>query len=569
MEASPKWLQERLKSIGLKPINNIVDITNFILHETGQPLHAFDLDEIKENKIIVQQLPQDTPFISLDGKERKLASEDIMICDGNGAPMCIGGVFGGLQSGVKASTTSIFLESAVFNPALIRKTMLHHGLRTDAAVRFEKGVDVSKTVNVLIRAAKLIKEVAGGQISSEIIDWFPNPANKKRVTLEWEYLTKLSGKKYDHAKVRKILEDLNFTVAASDHTGITVDAPFSNPDIAIPADIVEEIMRIDGLDNIEIPAVISIAPSIEKLAFENNLKEKISAFLVSNGFTEMLTNSITNSAYYDEETLSSAVKIINGLSVELDVMKPQMIQTALECIGYNINRKNTDLFFFEFGKTYTQGNGAYFDQEHLMIYVSAAAPAASWKSEKSDPDIYYLRGIFEKICSIAGVGKLNFQFGGVNEEFNGIKILSRKTQLATIGPVAKKMLSAFSIKQPVLVLDLNWPAFISQAREQKIVYSEISKYPAVHRELSIVVDKNIPFEKLQAATKSAGIQKLAETKLLNIFESDKLGEGKKSFALSYTFFDKEKTLTDKEIDGMMTRLMSFYEKDLGAQIRKG
>ncbi|GAC1379593.1 MAG: hypothetical protein NVSMB45_01880 [Ginsengibacter sp.] len=354
-----------------------------------------------------------------------------------------------------------------------------------------------------------------------------------------------------------------------DDNAITLDVPYSNPDISIQADIVEEIMRIDGLDNIEIPSVISIAPSTEKLAFESNLKERISAFLIANGFTEMLTNSITNSAYYNEEKLVSAVKIINGLSVELDVMKPEMIQTALECIVYNINRKNNDLFFFEFGKTYSLEKGEYSDEEHLMVYISTNGPVTSWKSEKVAPDIFYLRGICEKICSISGLNKVMFSSDDASDNLDGLTISVRKSHLASLGYVSKKILNKFSIRQPVLALDLNWRTLIQLSKEKNIVYSEISKYPPVHRELSIVVDKKLQFDKLQTATKNAGIQKLSETKLLNIFESDKLGENKKSFALSYTFFDKEKTLTDKEIDSMMTRLMSFYEKELNAQIRKG
>lgn len=568
VKPSPGWLIEKLKSIGLKSINNIVDVTNFILHETGQPLHAFDLESIKEKKIIVQQLPEGTPFTTLDEKVRSLYAEDIIICNGAGEPMCIGGVFGGISSGVRDSTRNIFLESANFNPSLIRKTILKHGLRTDAATRFEKGADISVTVAVLNRAALLIKQIAGGEISTEITDIYPEPKDKTEVTLFWDYLMKISGKQYLHDDVLNILKSLGFEIISINEESITVKVPHSNPDICLQADIIEEIMRIDGLENIEIPEVISIAPSFEKLAFENSLKEKIGAYLSGNGFSEILTNSITNSKYYDEQDLIQSARIINSLSVELDIMKPQMLHNALECIAYNINRKNNPLFLFEFGKTYKLVNDRYLEEDHLLILISENKNISSWKQEQSSHDIFYLKGLFEKIALLSGIEELIFNVTEQKYVTNALQVSHPASKIGWIGHISEDLLNKFSIKQSVLCIDIHIQELIYSSKNKKIIFEEISKFPVVQRELSIVVDRSVPFEKIQKTTLKAGIQKLKTTTLLNIFESEKLGNNKKSFALSYIFMDKEKTLTDKEIDQMMTRLINLYENELEAQIRK-
>ena len=338
---SPLWLQQKLKSIGLRPINNIVDITNFILHETGQPLHAFDAAAIKGSKVIVQNLPEGTPFITLDEKERKLYAEDLMICNAE-EPMCIGGVYGGAHSGVTNITKNIFLESAWFNPVYIRKTSLRHGLRTDAASRFEKGVDISNTVQVLKRAAMMIKEIAGGDIASDVVDVYPAPAEKTAVSLKYHYLKKLSGKNYHGDTIKNILNSLGFELLKEGADEMRMAVPFSKPDILIPADIVEEIMRIDGLDNIEIPAMITMFPSPEMNTQEAGYLEKVANYLVGAGFDEIFTNSITNSSYYPDEVLKSTVKMINNLSEELNIMRPGMMETGLETVAYNLNRKNNN-----------------------------------------------------------------------------------------------------------------------------------------------------------------------------------------------------------------------------------
>ena len=352
IKESPEWLLQRLKAIGLRPINNIVDITNYILHETGQPLHAFDADEIKGGQIIVKNLKEGTVFKTLDDKERKLTSNDLMICNAEEG-MCIAGVFGGMGSGVKETTTNIFLESAWFNPATIRRTSVHHDLRTDAATRFEKGVDISNTVNVLKRAALLIKEIAGGEIASDIVDVYPNQKDKVQIALKYHYLKKLSGKNYHQDAITKLLESLGFEIVKESVDALWVAAPYSKPDIRLPADVVEEIIRIDGLDNIEIPANINITPSSDSLGLKENLREKLSNYLAGIGFNEILTNSITNSKYYTNEVVCRSVKMINSLSADLDILRPSMLETGLETLSYNINRRNINLRFFEFGKAET------------------------------------------------------------------------------------------------------------------------------------------------------------------------------------------------------------------------
>ncbi|MFT3706015.1 MAG: phenylalanine--tRNA ligase subunit beta [Agriterribacter sp.] len=567
---SPRWLQQRIKSIGLRSINNIVDITNFILHETGQPLHAFDADKIKGNKIIVRNLPEGTPFITLDKKERKLNAEDIMICDGANEPMCFGGVFGGLHSGVTAGTKNIFLESAWFNPIIIRKTSFRHNLRTDAATRFEKGVDISNTVVVLQRAANLIKEIAGGTIASDVIDVYPNPKQQKQVTLSYAYLKRLSGKQYDADTVKNILTVSGFTIVQSDANALTVAAPFSKPDIELAADIVEEVMRIDGYDNVEIPQNISISPSVETIGFQSALKEKLGNFLAGIGFNEIFTNSITNSAYFDEDTLKTSVKMINSLSADLNIMRPSMLETGLECILHNLNYKNNNLRLFEYGKTYSSsGVGKYQEQEKICLYITGLTQGASWKEKEEKSDFYFLKGVTESILQTAGLNNYTITTLTANRELQyGLQTSLNNNLLATFGQVNEGVTKRFGIKQPVWYAELEWEALYKSAAAQKNGYTEIPRFPAVQRDLAIVLDKQVPFEKIQETVTKAGVKKLRSMELFDVFESDKLGAGKKSLAISFTFLDTEKTLTDKEIDGMIQKIMLTFERDLLAEIRK-
>ena len=565
---SPVWLQNKLKSIGVRPINNIVDITNFILHETGQPLHSFDADKINGNKIIVKTLPASTSFITLDEKIRKLSEEDLMICNGDGEPMCFGGVFGGIESGVTESTVNIFLESAWFNPTYIRRTSLRHNLRTEAAIRFEKGVDISNTVTVLKRAALLVKEICGGEISSEITDAYPVPKVQTQVTLPNSYLQKISGKNYDHDAVKNILRSLNFSIVEEGPDELKVAVPFSNPDITIPADIIEEIMRIDGLDNIEIPATIKMSPAIDHGIAEAALKEKISVWLTGNGFSEIFTNSITNSKYFEEQVLVNTVRIINSLSEDLDVMRPNMVPTGLESIAYNLNRKNNDLQFFEFGKIYaTTGVGKYFETQCLSLYFSGNKTEPYWNRKNEKTDIFYVKGICNALFTLAGLNNASYSAGSHHLFDNYISIINNGNKIAEIGSIKKSVLEKFAIKQPVFFLNINWDRLLTEAGNITISFAGISKYPKVQRDLSIVMDKSIEYQQLENTVSSLNLKKLSDFKLFDVFESEKIGHGKKSMAVTFTFADSEKTLTDEETDTMMNKIISSIEKKLGAEIR--
>ncbi|MGN6196139.1 MAG: phenylalanine--tRNA ligase subunit beta [Ginsengibacter sp.] len=565
---SPQWLQNKLKSIGLRPVNNIVDITNFILHETGQPLHAFDLDKIKGNKIIVETLSEGTPFVTLDEKKRKLSGNDIMICNGDDEPMCIAGVFGGSDSGVSDQTTNVFLESAVFNPASVRKTMLLHNLRTEAAVRFEKGVNIGNTVEALKRAALLIKEIAGGKISSDIIDVYPVPKQKKEISLSYQYLKKLSGKNYHPDTIRDILTSLNFTILREAIDHISVAVPFSNPDISIPADVVEEIMRIDGLDNIEIPEYISMAPAIDTDLKNTLIKEKITGWLTGNGFHEIFTNSITNSKYFDNETLANTVKIINSLSEGLNVMRPDMLPTGLECIAYNLNRKNNDLLFFEFGKTYSVVENKYLENKNLTLYFTGNKNQLNWNSPAKKVDIFYVKGICEAIFSLAGLSNYEIDEAATTSFDECLIAAVNRNAIAVAGKVTKKDLEMFSIKQPVYTLYIDWEKLISFTNNREIVYQPVSKFPQVQRDLSIVVDKKISYAEIENLVKSLQIKRLKKIQLFDVFENEKLGESKKSFAINFTFLDKEKTMTDGEVEAMMDKIITNLENKLNAVIRR-
>ncbi len=563
---SPKWLKDRLVAIGLRSINNIVDITNFILHETGQPLHAFDADAIIGNTIIVKNLSEGTPFITLDDKERKLSSEDLMICNAKEG-MCIAGVFGGLKSGVTSTTKNIFLESAWFHPVSIRKTSVRHELRTDAATRFEKGVDISNTVHVLKRAALLIKEIAGGQIASDIVDVYPNPKPKVEIALKNHYLKKLSGKNYHSDAIKKILTSLGFEIVREGQDELRVAVPYSKPDITIPADIVEEILRIDGLDNIEIPATITISPAVEMLAQKESLRDKMATYLVGQGFTEILTNSITNSKYFEEEVLAVTVKMINNLSEELNVLRPSMLETGLESIAYNLNRRNQNLQFFEIGKTYfTKGTGEYTEEEHLCLYITGANHEDSWREKSRSQDFYRLKGLATAITTLSGINDLVFEKS--DEAGLVLNILYGKLVLGKLMQVPQQKLQLFDIRQEVFVLDISFGALLDAVAKNKIRYREVNKFPVMQRDLALVVNRATTYESIEQTVKKAKLPKLTNMRLFDVFESEKLGTDKKSMAISFLFSDHEKTLTDKEVDVMVSKLVQGFETELQAEIRK-
>lgn len=567
VQESPTWLKQRLKAIGVRPINNIVDITNYILHETGQPLHAFDADAITGKEVIVKNLPEGTPFLTLDEKERKLSAEDLMICNAD-EPMCIAGVFGGTKSGVKESTKNIFLESAWFNPITTRKTSFRHNLRTDAATRFEKGVDISNAVNVLKRAALLIKELGAGEIASDVVDVYPTPKQKTEIALKFHYLKKISGKNYHPDTVKKIFESLNFELIKESIDEIWVAAPFSKPDMELPADLAEEVMRIDGLDNVEIPTSITISPSTEADQTSFAYKEKISNILAGQGFNEIFTNSIANSAWYSEEVLSTTVKMLNNLSAELNVMRPSMLETGLQCVSFNLNRRNNNLRLFEFGKTYTTSDvGKYFETDHLAIYTTGSTEA-SWKQKASATDVYFLKSVVKSILQYAGLSA-ETEIAEAEKGFSGlINYKVKKQVIAKIGIVDAAQLKQFDIKQPVYFADINWNILTQLAAKAKLEYKEIPRFPAVERDLAIVIEKGISYAEVEKTINNARVNRLKAVSLFDVFESEKIGAGKKSMALNFIFQDDEKTLVDKETEKMMDTLIQALEKQLSAEIRK-
>ena len=566
---SPTWLKQRLNAIGVRSINNIVDITNFVLHETGQPLHAFDASRISGQTVIVKKLPEGTSFRSLDDKERSLHSEDLMICDGNQSPMCMAGVFGGKDSGVSESTTAIFLESAVFEAGMIRKTSFRHQLRTDAATRFEKNVDISHTVLVLKRAAALILEIAGGQLGSSVIDVYPQPVSPKRVSTTHAFLRRISGKEYPAETTYTILRALGFSIVESDKDQFTVEVPLHKTDISLPADLAEEVMRIDGFDNIEIPRSIRISPSTEENQPAFARKEKISNILAGMGYQEMLNNSITRSSYLTEEELANAVKMMNSLSAELDVLRPSMLETGLQTIAHNLNHRNLNLRLFEFGKTYaTTGQGQYTETEHLALFLTGKTRVESWHTPKEQADIYHLKGVAQTVLAQIGITDLRFQPVTHAKLEETLDVYSGQVKLGTLGKINKTTAERFDIKTDVYALDVLWEACLKEAAGKTLRYREIPKYPTVQRDLAFVVDRSMEFSRVETAVQACKLKRLQDLHLFDVFESEKLGSGKKSMALSFTFRDEEKTLTDSEIDGMMHTIIQSLEQELQAEIRK-
>ncbi|MEY3560742.1 MAG: hypothetical protein RIS12_1175 [Bacteroidota bacterium] len=566
VEPSPAWLQKRLKAIGVRPINNIVDITNYIQHETGQPLHAFDLDAIDGKQVIIKNLPTGTPFITLDGVSRKLDQEDLMICNAKEA-MCIAGVFGGLQSGVKESTRSLFIESAFFDGINIRKTSFRHGLRTDAATRFEKGTDIEATVRVLERAVQLIKEIAGGTIVGALIDCYPAPQPKKTVVVRWSMLHKLSGKQYSATTVKNILTSLEFEWRREDADSFEVAVPTHKTDISLQADIVEEIIRIDGLDNIEIPTQIKLSPAIDPEGWKATVKEKIANQLAGMGFQEMMTNSITNAAYYNNS--EGLVTMINSLSAALNCLRPGMLETALEVVAHNLNHRNLNLRLFEFGKIYRRsGKDQFQELERCCLVITGQKNESSWKQTATAADFYTLKGAVDALIKGLGLKITSQEMESTASLSFGITWSDSKQTVGFGGEVSPKWLEKMGIKQPVFFAELNWDYLALQFNQQRSVIREIPRFPAVQRDLALIAPRSLTWEQIQSTVQKIRIESLQDIKLFDIFESDKLGVDKKSMAVNFTFQNMERTLTDKEIEGWMNKILTNLEKELGVNLRK-
>lgn len=553
---SPDWLKARLATIGLRSINNIVDVTNYVLHEWGQPLHAFDADQISGKHIIVRYAKPEEQFVTLDAKERSLrGGEDLMICDESG-PVAMAGVFGGLHSGVSEATTRIFIESAYFDPATIRRASLHHGLRTDAATHFEKGVDAANLTPAMIRAAELMIQVAGGHIVGEVVDVYPKIIGEHSFPVRYDFINRLSGKTYAPDTVTKLLQSLGFSLSDESEEGFTVKVPSSKHDVRQPADVVEEIMRIDGLDAIPIPKRLNIS-LLPEIPGDRKLRNKIAESLSGMGFSEMVTNSITNSKYYGEDV--PVVRMLNSLSSELDVMRPSMLESGLEVVSYNLARRNMDLLLFEHGFIY---NADYSQQPKLVLFATGVAQAASVRSSAVKADSYYLKSVVQNLLKTSGIKSTVMSY----DETAVLWKWKNKT-LCNIAEVPSQKRQSFDIKERVWYAEIDWALWTEAMRSTSINYTEVPRFPAVQRDLALVLDKSVQFAQVQKVTDKLKLQPLQSYGLFDVFESEKLGADKKSLALSYTFQLSDRTLTDAETEALMQQLTTAYSKELGAQIR--
>ncbi|MCL1932572.1 MAG: phenylalanine--tRNA ligase subunit beta [Candidatus Azobacteroides sp.] len=582
VKESPDWLKKRLETIGVRPINNVVDITNYVLHETGQPLHAFDLKEIVDNKVIVKTLPEGTLFVTLDGVERKLSAEDLMICNQNDG-MCIGGVFGGLRSGVTESTTDVFLESAYFNPGRIRKTARRHGLNTDASFRFERGVDPNNTLYVLKRAALLIQEVAGGKITGTVQDTYPNPVSNIQVELKLQKVRDLIGKSIPDETIETILKSLEIRIIDKKDGAWQLDIPTYRVDVTRDVDVIEDILRIYGYNNIEIDDELKSTLSYQTLTdVSYKLQNLISEQLTGSGFNEILNNSLTSSAYYEPLTgfpITQCVRLKNPLSAELDVMRQTLLFGGLESIEYNRHHKNPDLHLYEFGNVYSyhperqnenDGLSAINETFHLALWLTGNTVGNSWVRPAEKTSVYELKAHVENILLRLGIPAKKIRYEFIEDEIFSsalrIENLSGKI-LGVLGILQKALSKRFDISAEVYYAELDWSKLMAEHRQTTVIYSEISKYPAVRRDLALLVDQNIPFAEIEKVAYRADKKLLKEVRLFDVYEGKNLPEGKKSYAVSFTLQDEEKTLNDMQIESIMSKIQKNLEEKLNATLR--
>ena len=557
---SPEWLQTKLKTLGIRSINNVVDITNFILHEYGQPLHAFDASKIEGNKVVVKTATAASKFISLDDKERNLIDTDLMICN-TLEPMCMAGVYGGAKSGVISNTTSLFIESAYFNPMWIRKTSLHHGLRTDAATHFEKGVDMLQVPEALYRAIDLLKTYANATLSCSIVDVYPSPLEQRTVTTNLPFINRLAGKEYSLNEVLAILKALGFSIISEKEDAIIVGVPYNKVDVFQGADLVEEILRIDGLDQVVIADSIQFSVNASKLKNDRSDRESIAQLLSSIGFQEIVTNSITNSAYYPDRT--DLVKMLNSLSSELDCLRPALNASGLEVINYNSNRKNTDLFLYEFGKVYTQPSDLIFQEEtKLGIWCTGLVQQSNWNQKAKPVDLFYVKSIIEAIFHKKGIVGLEITF----DEQGTVLWKNKKQTIAKIELVGSAFEKIVDLKNPIYYAEINWDQLL-KLQQLKIQYKEVSKFPSVKRDLSILVNKSVAYQAIKETTDALKIEGLSSYGLFDIFESEKIGIENRSLSLNYQFQSQDATFTDADIEAKMQQIINAYSKQLNAIIR--
>ena len=569
--SSPAWLQNRLKAIGVTPKNNVVDATNYVLHALGQPLHAFDADHIVGRKIIVKTADEGMRFTTLDGVERTLSAEDIIVCDAE-KPLCLAGVLGGQNSGVNHSTRNIFLESAYFDSVAVRKTAKRHSISTDASYRFERGINIDECKFALMYAALLIEEIAGGVISSEVVDLYPKKQEDFQVFLTFDKVDRVIGQKISHDTIKSILHSLDVKINSVTERGLGLLVPSYRVDVQREADVIEEILRIYGYNNIGFSEKVNATMAHSSKYDDHNMQNVVATQLIGQGFFEIMTNSlvsekeITTYAPQPEQ----AVKLLNPLSTDLGYMRKNLLFSGLEVIAYNINRKRTDLKLFEFGKNYHFIEGKYSENKHLTVYLTGNKQAEHWADTPKKATFFELKGVIEAIFERIGLHNLSIlpleAAEGIASE--GFRWLLGEQLLGIMGVVKNKILKEVGIKQEVLFADLCWEAILEQVKGYKVRYKEIAKYPEVRRDLALLLDDSITFADIYRVAFSAEKDLLKSLNLFDVYQGDKLPQGKKSYAVSFTLQDNAKTLTDKQIDKTMQRLQTAFEQQLGAALRE-
>ncbi len=570
---SPEWLQTRLKSIGLKPINNIVDATNFVLHELGQPLHAFDADKITGSKVVVKKMKQGTKFTTLDGKERELSSNNLMICNAEEG-MCIAGVFGGLKSGISAETKNIFLESAYFNSVSIRKTSRLHGLKTDASFRFERGADPDITVYALKRAALLIKEIAGGKISSQVVDVYPKAIENFKIDFSYTNCEKLIGKALPKEIIKNILRDLQIEIEKETETGLQLSVPPFKADVTREVDVIEEILRVYGYNNVEIPSLLRSSISYSTKPDAEKVKNTISDLLTAKGFTEIMCNSLTAEKYSDllgETEKAKNVHILNPLSSDLNVMRQTLLFNGLEMIAHNINRKNPDLKFYEFGKTYhlNDSNGwKYTEKNRFSVLITGRKQTESWNTNADNANYFQLKGLVESVLKKLGIEIKELGADNSSQLFSYCTVYeSAKKKVVEFGEVKKSVLKKLDVDQEVFYADFDWDEILNQVKKVSVKYTEVPVYPSVRRDLALLVDKQVRYADIKELAFKTERNLLKEVNLFDVYEGKNLEPGKKSYAISFIIQDDKATLNDKTISKVMEKVAATLKENLGATIR--
>ncbi len=579
VKESPDWLKNRLTAIGLMPINNVVDVTNFVLHEMGQPLHAFDGDKIKGNRVVVKTMPIGTPFTTLDEKERLLNDQDLMICNAEEG-MCIAGVFGGLESGVTASTTHVFLESACFNPLFVRRTARRHGLNTDASFRFERGTDPNITVYALKRAAMLIKEVAGGTISSNIVDIYPSPVKSHSIRLSLNHVARLIGKEIPPQRIQTILEALEIEVKEKQDDLWLLAVPPYRVDVLREADVIEEILRIYGYNNVEAPQKVNSTIAWSQKPDLDTLRNTIAAQLTAQGFYEIMCNSLTRAAYYDHTESyprSRVVELSNPLSTDLNGMRQTLLFGGLEVVEHNRHRQHADLKLFEFGNCYARREvkpagllSGYSEEEHLALFITGNRTPENWNTAVQKVSLFDLKSYAFNIVQRLGIDIQTLKESPAGNDLvaEGLRFsTSNGIELLEMGLVQPTLLQQFDIDEPLFFAEINWSALVKLTGKTELRFRELSKFPEVTRDMALLIDSSVQFSQIRDLAFKTERKLLKKVSLFDVYEGEKLGAGKKSYAITLTLEDTEKTLTDKVIDKAMNNLTRVYEKELGAKLR--